>query len=149
MNGNPIFVRTGSDEDKLIISRHQELANEESAKYRGAPYVVADQGKKILLVGGLGTTVFGSLSAILDTSTSCRIQHVFVEQAAREVGVGDSLLRALIEICRESEITWVAASAQPGDRAMKNLFERHGLVAQTILVGKSLSGPSTEERASQ
>jgi hypothetical protein len=33
---------------------------------------------------------------------------------------------------------WVQSSAMPGDRAMKNLFERHGLVAQTIIVGKKL-----------
>ena len=34
--------------------------------------------------------------------------------------------------------TWLQSSALPGDRAMKNLFERHGLVAQTIIVGKKL-----------
>lgn len=133
----------------VLISRHKELAKEESSKYRGAPYSGAGQGKIVHFVGGLGMTAFGSLSAVFTTSTSCHIQHVFVERSAREVGLGDSLLRALIELCRDSGITWIAASAQPGDRAMKNLFERHGLVAQTILVGKSLIDPSTAGRASQ
>ena len=149
MIANPIFVRTASDEDKSIISRHQELASEESSKYRGAPYLSTHQGQKIAVVAGVGATVLGSLSAVLTTSTSCQIQHVFVEKSAREVGLGDSLLRFLIDFCTKSEITWIAASAQPGDRAMKNLFERHGLVAQTILVGKSLNGPSTGEHASR
>jgi GNAT superfamily N-acetyltransferase len=146
---NPIFVRLALPTDEATVVHHQSLASEESSKYRGAPFQTAPIGQIIVLVAGVGDTVLGSLRAVLTSTTSCQIHHVFVEQSAREIGIGDALLRHLIDQCKKSGITWVAASAQPGDRAMKNLFERHGLVAQTILVGKSLSDPSTAERASQ
>jgi GNAT superfamily N-acetyltransferase len=146
---NPIFVRPALPTDEASVIHHQSLASEESSKYRGAPFQIAAIGEIIVLVAGVGDTVLGSLRAVLTSTTSCQIHHVFVEQSAREIGIGDALLRHLIAQCKKSGITWVAASAQPGDRAMKNLFERHGLVAQTILVGKSLSDPSTAEHASQ
>jgi len=146
---NLIFVRDSLPTDEATVVQHQSLASEESSKYRGAPFQTAPIGEIIVLVAGVGDTVLGSLRAVLTSTTSCQIHHVFVEQSAREIGIGDALLRHLIDQCKKSGITWVAASAQPGDRAMKNLFERHGLVAQTILVGKSLSDPSTAERASQ
>ena len=149
MTTNPIFVRLALPTDEAKVVNHQLLASEESSKYRGAPFQTAPIGEIIVLVAGVGDTVLGSLRAVLTSPTSCQIQHVFVEQPAREIGIGDSLLRHLIDQCKKFGVTWVAASAQPGDRAMKNLFERHGLVAQTILVGKLLSGPSTEEHASQ
>ena len=149
MTTNLIFVRDSLPTDEATVVQHQSLASEESSKYRGAPFQTAPIGEIIVLVAGVGDTVLGSLRAVLTSTTSCQIHHVFVEQSAREIGIGDALLRHLIDQCKKSGITWVAASAQPGDRAMKNLFERHGLVAQTILVGKSLSDPSTAERASQ
>jgi ribosomal protein S18 acetylase RimI-like enzyme len=58
--------------------------------------------------------------------------------AHREIGLGDALILHLIEELRSLGVAHVSAHALPGDRAMKNLFERHGLVAQTIVVGKSL-----------
>jgi hypothetical protein len=45
---------------------------------------------------------------------------------------------ACLRELQHKNVSWVQSSALPGDRAMKNLFERHGLVAQTIIVGKKL-----------
>lgn len=149
MTSDPIFVRHALATDEVSVVRHQSLASEESSKYRGAPFQTSVSGDVVILVAGVGGTVCGSLRAIVTSPTSCQIQHVFVEQPAREIGIGDALVRHFIDHCKSVGVTWVAASAQPGDRAMKNLFERHGLVAQTILVGKSLSAPSIGEHASQ
>ncbi len=149
MTPRSIFVRRAVADDREKILRHEELARQESSKYRGTPYQTSVEGEELSLVSGVGDTVFGSLLAVFTSSTTCRIDLVFVEQAAREIGIGDAMLQHLITRCKELGVTWIAASAQPGDRAMKNLFERHGLVAQTILVGKSLSDLSTEEHASQ
>jgi len=66
------------------------------------------------------------------------IHHVFVVPDAREIGLGDALVLHLLDELRGLGVSHVSAHALPGDRAMKNLFERHGLVAQTIVVGKSL-----------
>jgi GNAT superfamily N-acetyltransferase len=79
-----------------------------------------------------------SLSASGSKDSSVFIHHVFVMPEAREIGLGDALILHLIEELRSLGVAHVSAHALPGDRAMKNLFERHGLVAQTIVVGKSL-----------
>jgi ribosomal protein S18 acetylase RimI-like enzyme len=79
-----------------------------------------------------------SLSASGSKDSSVFIHHVFVMPEAREIGLGDALILHLIEDLRSLGVKHVSAHALPGDRAMKNLFERHGLVAQTIVVGKSL-----------
>jgi GNAT superfamily N-acetyltransferase len=80
----------------------------------------------------------GSLVATTGNANDWSIDSVFVESASRDIGIGDALLLACIRELRELNATWLQSSALPGDRAMKNLFERHGLVAQTIIVGKKL-----------
>jgi GNAT superfamily N-acetyltransferase len=79
-----------------------------------------------------------SLSASGSKDTSVFIHHVFVVPDAREIGLGDALILHLLDELHGLGVSHVSAHALPGDRAMKNLFERHGLVAQTIVVGKSL-----------
>jgi GNAT superfamily N-acetyltransferase len=92
----------------------------------------------VALVAGVGTTVMGSLVATTRNANDWSIDSVFVESASRDIGIGDALVLACISELRELNATWLQSSALPGDRAMKNLFERHGLVAQTIIVGKKL-----------
>lgn len=142
-----IVVRVAVAGDKTTIARHQELAIEESAQYRGRP---SPQGNSSLAyVAIVGESIFGSLSVLTEEDGNAIITHVFVEAEAREIGIGDSLLSFAMHDLRSRNIRYLAASAQPGDRSLKNLFERHGLVAQTILVGRSLSDPSIEEHVSQ
>jgi len=92
----------------------------------------------LALVAGVGTTVMGSLVATAASSTEWSINSVFVEAASRDIGIGDALVLECIRELEQKNATWLQSSALPGDRAMKNLFERHGLVAQTIIVGKKL-----------
>jgi ribosomal protein S18 acetylase RimI-like enzyme len=79
----------------------------------------------------------GSAAAQIDGNRA-DIINIYVEPDAREIGIGDALLSQLIDELRRREISYVNAQALPGDRATKNLFERHGLIAQTIIVGKPL-----------
>lgn len=142
-----IVVRVADDGDGATIARHRELAHKESVKYRGQP--TSPSKATISYVAVVGDTIFGSLSIATEQDRKATISHVFVEEDAREIGLGDSLLSFAMHDLMSRDITYLAASAQPGDRSLKNLFERHGLVAQTILVGRSLSDPSTEEHASR
>lgn len=143
-----IFVREAqSHEDDLLI-RHRQLSIQESHLYRGAIQQVPLTESRAW-VAGWGTTVFGSLTAGEITPGYWHISLVFVEQEAREMGVGDALVQHVLTQISQANGTWLSAQAQPGDRSLKNLFERHGLVAQTITVGRSLIDPSTEEHASQ
>ena len=139
MSNTDIFVRLSTAADSDAIENHIQLARAEASQYRGAGTSSPEQGPLSLnYVAGVGETIMASLSASGDKGTSVFIHHVFVIPEAREIGLGDALVLHLLEELRTLGAAHVSAHALPGDRAMKNLFERHGLVAQTIVVGKSL-----------
>lgn len=134
-----IFVRQAGQDDVVALARHQKLSQEEATQYRGSVLAASKEVTQALaLVAGVGTTVMGSLVATAAETTEWSIDSVFVEAACREIGIGDALVLACLTELQNKNATWVQSSALPGDRAMKNLFERHGLVAQTIIVGKKL-----------
>ena len=133
-----VFVRVASADDGTVIESHRASSRLEAANYRGTVGAAPDPLETIDLVGGMGTSVFGSLRMGRVDEGRWHIDHVFVEPDAREVGIGDALLLHALELLRRHDATWIGATALPGDRSMKNLFERHGLVAQSISVGKSL-----------
>jgi GNAT superfamily N-acetyltransferase len=143
-----IFVRESQPSDAEMLAHHGQLSAQESDLYRGSiqqiPLAVSRSW-----VAGWGSTVFGSLTAGEITPGIWHISLVFVEQEAREMGIGDALVQHVLSQISQANGIWISAQAQPGDRSLKNLFERHGLVAQTITVGKSLIDPSTEEHASR
>jgi ribosomal protein S18 acetylase RimI-like enzyme len=133
-----LFVRDATVDDAAVIRAHVTAASEESSRYRGAVLGRPDKAQVISIVAGAGETVFGSLTADSDDGSSWTITHVFVEPEAREVGLGDSMILRLMASLKARGGLRLESQAQPGNRALKNLFERHGLVAQTILVGRSL-----------
>lgn len=93
---------------------------------------------KLRLVAGIGESVMGSLGASIDEDNQWTIDYVFVDSECRNIGIGDALVLECLRELSERNATWVQSHALPGDRATKNLFERHGLVAQTIVVGKKV-----------
>ena len=134
-----IFVRHSTVEDEQWVEKHRHLSEQESTLYRGSISLATSEPlSRVVLVAGLGSTVMGSLVASQSSDHVWRIDSVFVESACRDVGIGDALVVACIRELHLRKATWVQSQALPGDRATKNLFERHGLVAQTITVGKSL-----------
>ncbi|MFN5115279.1 MAG: GNAT family N-acetyltransferase [Acidimicrobiaceae bacterium] len=145
---NTIFVREAGDDDAETLRTHRSESAKEATRYRGSP-ASPSVSTALTFVAGIGDTVFGSLSAGATSTDAWEITHVYVEPTAREIGIGDALMQRCLGHLRGMGVLWLGASALPGDRAMKNLFERHGLVAQTIIVGKSLSDPSTAADASQ
>ena len=134
-----IFVRHSTAKDEELVENHRHLSTQESSLYRGSISLTATEPlTRIALVAGLGSTVMGSLVASQNSEDVWTIESVFVESACREIGIGDALVIACLNELRLKKATWVQSHALPGDRATKNLFERHGLVAQTITVGKLL-----------
>lgn len=132
-----MFLRAATSTDAEVIASHQADAVREAQSYRGSLQPVSNSPSTLTYVAGFGQTVMASLVVTLEGSKA-HIDHVYVAPDAREVGLADSLVQFLLNELRERNITYVNAQALPGDRSMKNLFERHGLVAQTIIVGKSL-----------
>jgi GNAT superfamily N-acetyltransferase len=90
--------------------------------------------------------VVGYLVADLveDPMLVARIDQVFVDEAARELGFGDALVDAAMEWGRESGAELIEAETLPGDRNLKNLYERAGVTARLITVSKRLSGGRQE-----
>jgi GNAT superfamily N-acetyltransferase len=72
------------------------------------------------------------------------LDDIYVEPDAREVGVGDVVMRAVLEWCRDRHCRGVDAVALPGNRAMKNFFERFGLTARAIVVHRPLGGDNEQ-----
>ncbi|MEN9801193.1 MAG: hypothetical protein RLZ37_318 [Actinomycetota bacterium] len=86
---------------------------------------------------------------VQDRGRVCRIERVFVDDEAREIGCGDALLAAEIAGALTRGCGIIEAQALPGDRETKNLYERAGVTARLITVSKKLSDPSIEEPASR
>lgn len=151
MNQAPaeIFVRASTTNDAPTLDSHRHLSHEESRVYRGSLPAPEHGIRDVSFVAGVGDTVFASLTLTEVSPTVWNITHVFVEEDAREVGLGDALMVHALKFLDQERATRCTSQAQPGDRALKNLFERHGLVAQTILVGRSLNAPSIGVDASR
>ncbi len=131
-----LIVRSASSSDNNAITSLLGAAQQEMAQYRGQFTDVISGDHTIVAV--CGDSVVGVAQYLVSPPESALITCIHVHSDAREVGVGDTLLQHLLSELRSQNVKWVSAHAQPGDRALKNLFERHGLVAQSILVGKSL-----------
>jgi GNAT superfamily N-acetyltransferase len=85
-------------------------------------------------------TVVGFLVADLvdDPMLVIRIDQVFVVEEARELGFGDALVDAAISWGREAGAELVEAETLPGDRNLKNLYERARVTARLITVSRRL-----------
>ena len=68
------------------------------------------------------------------------VTELFVEPEAREVGVGETLVGALLEWCRAHRCFGVDATALPGHRAAKNFFEEQGFVSRSLTMHRRLEG---------
>jgi GNAT superfamily N-acetyltransferase len=66
------------------------------------------------------------------------MRALYVDPEAREVGLGESLMEAVLDWCRANGCVGVDATALPGDRETKNFFETNSLVARAIIVHRDL-----------
>jgi GNAT superfamily N-acetyltransferase len=96
-----------------------------------------------VLVGTLDGTVLGygvaRLERLRDGGLLGVVTDLYVEPAARAVGIGELTMEELVEWCRDQGCFGVDSLALPGDRHTKNFFESFGLVARAIVVHRSLS----------
>jgi len=90
-------------------------------------------------IAQIDDVVVGYLVARVDGSV-LQVDEVFVHPEAREVGCGDGLLAAALNHGRTAGLRLLEGEALPGDREMKNLYERAGIKARLITVSTEL-GP--------
>jgi GNAT superfamily N-acetyltransferase len=66
------------------------------------------------------------------------IEQVYIDPDARELGFGEGLVAAAMEYGRRGGARLVEAHTLPGDRELKNLYERAGVTARLITVSRPL-----------
>jgi len=97
----------------------------------------------LLLVGSIDDAAIAFAAIVVEQLRSGArlgvITDLFVEPGAREVGVGEVLVDALVEHCRAAGCIGVDATALPGHRAAKNFFETHGFTARSLAMHKHLA----------
>lgn len=93
---------------------------------------------------GYGVLALPSDEAGTDRAGTGRIREIWVEPGARRIGLGTALLEALADLATERGCGYLDSVALPGDRATKNFFEDHAMVARAIVVQRQLppAGPT-------
>lgn len=97
---------------------------------------------RLVLAGTYDGVVVGyavvAVEPLRDGSPLGVLRDIFVEAEAREVGVGEALVDAVLDWCRERGCVGVDGLALPGNRSTKNFFESFGFVARAIVVHRPL-----------
>jgi ribosomal protein S18 acetylase RimI-like enzyme len=154
-------VRPATPDDIEALVRLQAMARESLTDVRGGQVrlrecqpvtdwagMLADPAV-LVLVASLLEVVLGYMVMVLRPDIDRGvITHAFVEEGAREHGLGDTMVEHAIDSVRGAGLAAIEAVALPGDRETKNLYERAGLTARKITVYKSLTPPvpSAEHR---
>lgn len=153
-----ISSRPAYDDDLDDVVRLVEAAIEEKLPQRGgrlwstvgAPEppisaaVEASMGAadEMIGVGMIDDVVLGfsavRLLSLHDDTTIGELHLIYVDPDARGVGVGESLLREVINWSEEQGCVGIDSHALPGDRETKNFFESFGMVARQIVVHRRL-----------
>ena len=148
-----VAARLCAPDDLADLARLGRVAAAELVDQRGGAAFLRELGRHddellvdpaagIQMVGTVGGAVVGTVALAevrhADGSTSGVISVLYVEPAARRVGVGERLLAGALEVARTRSWSAVDASALPGDRATKNFFEAAGLVTRRLVVSINL-----------
>lgn len=138
--------------DALALQLLEQDAREEIQQFRGhhallseSP-LVADKWLPIVasvehsvLVADVADQVVAYICAEINRATSvCSVTQIFVDPQARQLGIGARLVGETANIARGYGCTRLDACALPGDRKMKNLYERVGMPARLIVASTTL-----------
>ncbi len=77
------------------------------------------------------------LEHLADGSVLGIVDDIFVEEGAREIGLGEMMMDDLVAWCDERKCIGMDAMALPGHRATKNFFEESGFTARQLIMHKS------------
>jgi GNAT superfamily N-acetyltransferase len=96
-----------------------------------------------VVVGTIDDVVLGFGAAVIEPLRSGRalgvVTDLYVEDGAREVGVGERIIDDLVAFCVEHRCVGMDAVALPGHRAAKNFFEEHHFTARLLTMHHRLS----------
>jgi len=98
----------------------------------------------LVLVGTFDDAPVGLAAARIETMTDASqlatVEVIYVDAAAREVGVGEQLLDAVVRWATQRRATGVDVRVLPGMRASKNFLEGAGFAARLLVMHHKLEG---------
>jgi GNAT superfamily N-acetyltransferase len=104
---------------------------------------LADPGRAVV-VGLFNGTPVGLASACAERTGGERLgilDLIYVEPAARQVGVGEAMLSEIVSWCDRLGLAGLDAPALPGSRPAKSFFEDNGFQARLLVMHRPV-GPS-------
>ncbi len=157
-------VRRAVEDDLAQLGALAATAVAEQVEARGghvwsqreAPAIPAEGGLRaalehpeaLVLVGTIDDVVVGYAAARIETMRNGErlgvISDIFVLESAREVGVGEALLEAVLSWAVAQGCSGVDSTVLPGNRQTKNFFESAGFTARAIVVHRRLEHVRTE-----
>lgn len=99
--------------------------------------LLEDPDARVLVATIDGTVVGYAIARIehlTDGSVLGVIDDIFVEEGARQVGLGELMIDDLMAWCGERKCFGMDAMALPGHRASKNFFEESGFTARKLVM---------------
>ena len=138
-------VRPALADDVEALAMLERDARAFLVDQRGGPQLLAEEpatddwtavlGREdiAVLVGAIDEVVVAYLELVITGATAV-VRQVYVEPEARELGFGDELLATALDIARSRGCTALQATALPGDRLTKNLYERAGITTRKLTV---------------
>ncbi|HEX2048858.1 MAG TPA: GNAT family N-acetyltransferase [Acidimicrobiales bacterium] len=149
--------RTAEAVDVPRIAELARLAIEELAPMRGGAVWKArearaeplEEGLELLLDDADARMVVATIDGAVVGYAVVRLEYlgngsvlgvvteIFVEEGARQVGLGELMIDDLIAWCEERKCIGMDAIALPGHRATKNFFEESGFTARMLVMHKS------------
>jgi GNAT superfamily N-acetyltransferase len=97
----------------------------------------------LVVVGTIDDVVLGFGAALVESLRSGDslgvVTDLFVEEDAREVGIGEEIMDDLVAFCTERGCIGIDGFALPGHRATKNFFEEHHFTARMLTMHHRLT----------
>ena len=125
--------RRGGPEWLAEVAEWNEL---DAARFVGSPDCC-------VLVAELDDVAVGYAAASC-AGAICRIERLYVDPEARELGLGEEMLDQLMDFAVRTGVERIESTALPGDRETKNLFERFGMKARLLVVSRPLTEPDDD-----
>jgi GNAT superfamily N-acetyltransferase len=142
-----VAARRSVPADHAEIERLRSAARIELGDLRGGDVLLASVetselaattwGDVAVFVGTIGDVVVG-FARVSRRDARADVEELYVDLAARRVGVGDALLQGVITWAVDGGCNAIDARALPGARDTKNFFEGHGMVSRLIVVAREL-----------
>jgi GNAT superfamily N-acetyltransferase len=158
-NGMEVLARVGTELDMPVLVELYQNFREALRGERGAAIYLSKEAfgepldsyfativhdrQHLVLLGLVDEVPVGlavaRLDELPDSSCTATALVIYVEPPAREVGVGENLLAAVVEWAGERGAGGLDVPVLPGMRESKNFLEGAGLVARLLVMHRRLN----------